>query len=133
MSTDNAHIPTHTSAAQDPVPPRFRFEENFPRVRVDEASFGSRVDDVPSGVRVDENIWVDETPARPARRRIGGSRVMRTYDPEGDRVKAAVLTGALPWLREFSGRVIVVKYGGHAMVDDECRRAFAEDMVFLRT
>jgi acetylglutamate kinase len=27
----------------------------------------------------------------------------------------------------------VVKYGGHAMVDEECRRAFAEDMVFLRT
>src|SRR6185437_5013848 len=29
--------------------------------------------------------------------------------------------------------VVVIKYGGHAMVDEECRRAFAEDMVFLRT
>jgi acetylglutamate kinase len=58
---------------------------------------------------------------------------MRTYDPEGDARKVAVLTGALPWLKEFHGNVVVVKYGGHAMVDDACRRAFAEDMVFLRT
>ncbi|MGY1683650.1 acetylglutamate kinase [Geodermatophilus sp. SYSU D01176] len=67
------------------------------------------------------------------RRRIGTTRVMRTYDPEGDQQKVAVLTGALPWLKEFHGNVVVVKYGGHAMVDEECRRAFAEDMVFLRT
>jgi acetylglutamate kinase len=66
-------------------------------------------------------------------RTLGTTRVMRTNDPEGDRAKAAVLTGALPWLKEFHGRVIVVKYGGHAMVDEECRMAFAEDMVFLRT
>jgi acetylglutamate kinase len=58
---------------------------------------------------------------------------MRSHDPEGDQAKAAVLTGALPWLKEFHGRVIVVKYGGHAMADDACRAAFAEDMVFLRT
>ncbi|MCV2492032.1 acetylglutamate kinase [Geodermatophilus sp. YIM 151500] len=67
------------------------------------------------------------------RKRIGTRRVMRTYDPEGDRRKVEVLTGALPWLREFHGNVVVIKYGGHAMVDDGCRRAFAEDMVFLRT
>jgi acetylglutamate kinase len=58
---------------------------------------------------------------------------MRTYDPEGDARKVAVLTGALPWLKEFHGNVVVIKYGGHAMVDEACRRAFAEDMVFLRT
>ncbi|GAA4831095.1 acetylglutamate kinase [Actinomycetospora corticicola] len=46
--------------------------------------------------------------------------------------KAAVLAEALPWLREFQDAVVVVKYGGNAMVDDELRRAFAEDMVFLR-
>ena len=65
--------------------------------------------------------------------RIGSRRVMRAEDPEGDRQKVAVLTSALPWLKEFHGNVVVVKYGGHAMVDEECRRAFAEDMVFLRT
>ena len=76
------------------------------------------------------DVAVDETPPRPL---IGTRRVMRTNDPVGDANKVAVLTGALPWLREFHGNVVVVKYGGHAMVDDECRRAFAEDMVFLRT
>ena len=46
--------------------------------------------------------------------------------------KAAVLAEALPWLQRFHGQVVVIKYGGHAMVDDELRRAFARDMVFLR-
>jgi acetylglutamate kinase len=46
--------------------------------------------------------------------------------------KAAVLTEALPWLKQFHGKTVVVKYGGNAMVDDELKRAFAEDIVFLR-
>jgi acetylglutamate kinase len=74
------------------------------------------------------DVAFDETPPR-----IGTHRKMRTHDPEGDARKVAVLTGALPWLREFHGNVVVVKYGGHAMIDEDCRRAFAEDMVFLRT
>jgi acetylglutamate kinase len=52
--------------------------------------------------------------------------------PQEAQAKAAVLAEALPWLREFQDAVVVVKYGGNAMVDDELRRAFAEDMVFLR-
>ncbi len=46
--------------------------------------------------------------------------------------KAEVLIQALPWLQKFSGALVVVKYGGNAMVDDELKRAFAADMVFLR-
>jgi len=46
--------------------------------------------------------------------------------------KAAVLTEALPWLKQFHGKTIVVKYGGNAMVDDELKQAFASDIVFLR-
>ena len=46
--------------------------------------------------------------------------------------KAAALVEALPWLKSFSGRTIVVKYGGHAMVSPDLQRAFAEDVVFLR-
>ncbi|QCB95323.1 acetylglutamate kinase [Cellulomonas shaoxiangyii] len=46
--------------------------------------------------------------------------------------KAEVLIQALPWLQQFSGALVVVKYGGNAMVDDTLKRAFAEDMVFLR-
>jgi acetylglutamate kinase len=38
----------------------------------------------------------------------------------------------LPWLKQFHGKTIVVKYGGNAMVDDKLKRAFAEDIVFLR-
>ena len=46
--------------------------------------------------------------------------------------KAAVLAEALPWLQRFHGQVVVVKYGGNAMVDDALKAAFAQDMVFLR-
>jgi acetylglutamate kinase len=46
--------------------------------------------------------------------------------------KAATLIEALPWLARFHGRTVVVKYGGHAMVDADLKRAFAEDIVFLR-
>ncbi|WP_372593620.1 acetylglutamate kinase, partial [Actinotalea sp.] len=46
--------------------------------------------------------------------------------------KAEVLIEALPWLQEFNGALFVVKYGGNAMIDDDLKRAFAQDMVFLR-
>lgn len=46
--------------------------------------------------------------------------------------KAATLIEALPWLKRFHGTVVVIKYGGNAMVDDELKRAFADDIVFLR-
>jgi acetylglutamate kinase len=46
--------------------------------------------------------------------------------------KATTLIEALPWLTEFQGATIVVKYGGNAMIDPELKRAFAADMVFLR-
>ena len=46
--------------------------------------------------------------------------------------KAAVLAEALPWIQRFHGQVVVIKYGGHAMIDDELKQAFARDMVFLR-
>lgn len=46
--------------------------------------------------------------------------------------KAKVLVEALPWLQQFHGKVIVIKFGGNAMLDDGLKRAFAEDVVFLR-
>ncbi len=46
--------------------------------------------------------------------------------------KAAALVEALPWLKSFSGRTVVVKYGGNAMTAPELQQAFAEDVVFLR-
>ncbi|MEZ5191056.1 MAG: acetylglutamate kinase [Schumannella sp.] len=47
--------------------------------------------------------------------------------------KTSVLLESLPWLRRFAGEVMVVKFGGNAMVDDDLKRAFAQDMVYLRT
>jgi len=46
--------------------------------------------------------------------------------------KAEVLIEALPWLLEYAGSLLVIKYGGNAMVDDRLKAAFAQDMVFLR-
>jgi len=46
--------------------------------------------------------------------------------------KAATLIEALPWLNRFHGQTVVIKYGGHAMVEEELRLAFAQDLVFLR-
>lgn len=57
---------------------------------------------------------------------------MRAADPDWDATRASVLIDALPWLKEFHGQVVVVKYGGNAMTDLGLKRAFAQDMVFLR-
>lgn len=53
------------------------------------------------------------------------------HDPLA-RVKAETLIESLPWLREFHGKVVVVKFGGNAMVDEDLQRAFAQDMAYLR-
>ncbi|MEV2222241.1 acetylglutamate kinase [Nocardia vinacea] len=47
--------------------------------------------------------------------------------------KAHVLADALPWLQKFRDKIVVVKYGGNAMVDADLKQAFAADMTFLRT
>lgn len=46
--------------------------------------------------------------------------------------KAAILSEALPFMRRYSGRTFVVKYGGHAMGDSAIQRSFAEDVVLLK-
>lgn len=46
--------------------------------------------------------------------------------------KAEILLEALPWLKQYVGKVVVVKYGGNAMIDEGLKAAFAEDIVFLR-
>jgi acetylglutamate kinase len=49
-----------------------------------------------------------------------------------DQAKARTLAAALPWLKRYHGKIVVVKYGGNAMTDDLLKRAFAEDVAFLR-
>lgn len=48
------------------------------------------------------------------------------------RLKAETLIESLDWLREFHSRVLVIKFGGNAMVDEELQRAFAKDIAYLR-
>jgi acetylglutamate kinase len=55
-----------------------------------------------------------------------------TEEQEAAQQKAQTLAGALPWLKRYHGKVVVVKYGGNAMTDDTLKRAFAEDIAFLR-
>ncbi len=54
------------------------------------------------------------------------------FDYDQATAKAGTLAEALPWLKEYHGKTIVVKYGGNAMTDDTLKQAFAEDIVFLR-
>lgn len=46
--------------------------------------------------------------------------------------KAEVLVEALPYIRRFSGKIIVVKYGGSAMIDEELKTSVIEDVVLLK-
>lgn len=50
-------------------------------------------------------------------------------EPGGD---VTVLLEALPYIREFHGQTVVIKYGGAAMRDESLRRGFAEDVVLLK-
>ena len=47
-------------------------------------------------------------------------------------MRSHVLAEALPWLLHYRDKIVVVKYGGNAMIDEDLKRAFAADMVFLR-
>ncbi|MEY2632467.1 MAG: acetylglutamate kinase [Pseudomonadota bacterium] len=46
--------------------------------------------------------------------------------------KAAILAEALPYIKRFHGRTIVVKYGGNAMTDEHLKQCFARDVVLLK-
>jgi acetylglutamate kinase len=52
--------------------------------------------------------------------------------PEKRIDQAEVLLEALPYIRRFAGKTVVIKYGGHAMTDDALKHAFARDIVLLK-
>jgi acetylglutamate kinase len=56
-----------------------------------------------------------------------------TTEPLPADTKAAILLEALPYIRQFRNKVVVVKYGGNAMIDPALARAFAEDVVLMRS
>ena len=45
--------------------------------------------------------------------------------------RAEVLTQALPYIKKFNGKVVVVKYGGNAMINEELKQQVMEDIVLL--
>ena len=45
--------------------------------------------------------------------------------------RAEVLTQALPYIRRFNGEVVVVKYGGNAMINEQLKQQVMEDIVLL--
>lgn len=47
--------------------------------------------------------------------------------------RAGILHEALPYIQRFAGRTIVIKYGGHAMVDPRLKESFARDVVLLKS
>tara|TARA_E500000331_G_scaffold152078_2_gene148002 strand:- start:3722 stop:4600 length:879 start_codon:yes stop_codon:yes gene_type:complete len=46
--------------------------------------------------------------------------------------KAQILAEALPYIKRFHGRTIVIKYGGNAMIDEDLKQSFARDVVLLK-
>jgi acetylglutamate kinase len=52
------------------------------------------------------------------------------FPSAGDKV--ATLIESLDWLKRFHNQIMVIKFGGNAMVDEALQKSFAEDMVFLR-
>ena len=55
-----------------------------------------------------------------------------TLTPHLAQDKAAILSEALPYIRKFAGKTIVIKYGGNAMTDPELKAGFARDVVMLK-
>ncbi|MDQ1177432.1 acetylglutamate kinase [Microbacterium sp. 20-116] len=57
---------------------------------------------------------------------------LQDTDPAQASERAVTLVESLPWVRKYRDQVVVVKYGGNAMVSDELQNAFAADIAYLR-
>ena len=55
-----------------------------------------------------------------------------SFDSQAASHVAHVLTEALPYIRRFSGKTVVIKYGGNAMENDELKNSFARDIVLMK-
>ncbi len=51
---------------------------------------------------------------------------------QSSQLTAKILIEALPYIKQFHGKTIVIKYGGNAMIDDELKSSFARDVVLLK-
>ncbi len=55
-----------------------------------------------------------------------------SYDVHSDITKAEALIEAIPYIRRFAGTIVVVKYGGSAMVDEDLKRSVSTDIAMLK-
>ncbi len=53
-------------------------------------------------------------------------------DKERDALQARLLMESLPYIREFYGQTVVIKYGGHAMIDEKLKKSFALNIILLK-
>jgi acetylglutamate kinase len=60
------------------------------------------------------------------------SALADTSSVQSASLKAEVLSEALPYIRRFHGKTVVIKYGGNAMTDEALQRSFAHDVVLLK-
>jgi acetylglutamate kinase len=63
----------------------------------------------------------------------GLSREIMTSELKNAAAIAKVLTEALPYIQRFNGKIIIIKYGGNAMVDDQLKNGFARDVVLMKS
>ena len=52
-------------------------------------------------------------------------------DRHPEELRAGVLTAALPYIQKYAGKIVVVKYGGNAMINPRLKRAVMNDIVLL--
>lgn len=71
-----------------------------------------------------------KTEKRPVSGKVSGK--VSAADAEAFFEKASTLSEALPYMRKFAGKTFVIKYGGHAMGDEDLANKFARDVVLLK-
>lgn len=57
---------------------------------------------------------------------------MTQIDTQSASYKARILLEAMPYIKEFYGQTVVVKYGGHAMIDQDLKKSFALNVILLK-
>jgi acetylglutamate kinase len=58
---------------------------------------------------------------------------LNVNDLIGAEIKATVLSQALPYIKKFNGKTIVIKLGGNVMVDENLKKSFANDVTWLKS
>src|SRR3989304_3829010 len=79
------------------------------------------------------SLLTGRRPTAGVRARCGADMAMRgTQEVQNLIDKAEILLDALPYIRRFYSKTLVIKYGGHAMVDEVLKDSFAQDIVLLK-